>query len=245
MRLRIEFDWEDPQAAKGPELRATWARLIIMVNGVPITQVQDYGARSVRDGIYVPLYPLAEWLAMHWWSLFHEYENPRRVASGSYAMRHNLRYAQEGFALPDLAIRPMGRTVSLAWKISDMPARGVRFLQEGLAHIETDVVYEALQQFITAVLRRLDIMEVPNTPLEDEWKAIEASEPEEQRFCEAVAALGLDPYSLTEVDRDAIVQVSERLPTELVQDFFAIADMQLLVPQLSRLIDSVNRIKSL
>ena len=245
MSLRIEFDWEDSQAAKGPELRATWARLIIMVNGVPITQVQDYGARSVRDGIYVPLYPLAEWLAMHWWSLFHEYDNPRRVASKSYDMRHNLRYAREGFALPDLDIRPMGRTVSLAWKVLDMPVRGVRFLQEGVAHLETDVVYEAFQRFITAVLRRLEIMEVPNTPLEDEWKAIEATEPEEQRFCEAVAALGLDPYSLADADRDTIVQVSEKLPTELVQDFFAIADMQLLATQLSRLIDGVNRIKSL
>jgi hypothetical protein len=80
------------------------------------------------------------------------------------------------FALPDLAIRPMGRTVSLAWKVSDMPGRGVRFLQEGVAHIATDVVYEALQHFITTVLRRLEVMEVPNTPLEDEWKAIAAAE---------------------------------------------------------------------
>ena len=80
-------------------------------------------------------------------------------------MRHNLRYAREGFALPDLDIRPMGRTVSLEWKVSDMPARGVRFLQEGVAHLETDIVSEALQQFITAVLRRLEIMDVPNTPL--------------------------------------------------------------------------------
>ena len=72
MSLQIEFDWEDPQAAKGPELRATWARLRILINNVPVTQVLDSSARSVRDGIYIPLYPLAEWLAMHWWSLFHE-----------------------------------------------------------------------------------------------------------------------------------------------------------------------------
>jgi len=245
MSLRIEFDWEDPQAAKGPELRATWARLTIMVNGVPITQVQDYGARSVRDSIYVPLYPLAEWLAMHWWSLLYEYENLWRDASGSYAMRHNLRYAREGFALPDLAIHPMGRTVSLAWKVSDMPACRVRFLQEGGAHIETDVVHEALRHFITAVLRRLEIMEVHNTPLEDEWKAIEEAEPEERDFCEAVAALGLDPYSLADADRNAIVQVSERLPMELAKDFFAVADMQHLTTQLYRLIVGVSSIKAL
>jgi hypothetical protein len=166
MSLQIEFDWEDPQAVKGPELHATWARLRILINDVPITQVLDANARSVRDGIYIPLYPLAEWLAMHWWSLLYEYENPqRRDVSGSYPMRHNLRYAREGFALPDLDIRPMGRTVSFAWKAADMPARRVRFLQEGTAHIETGVVYEALTNFITAVVRRLESFDLPNTPL--------------------------------------------------------------------------------
>ena len=244
MSLRIEFDWEDPQAARGPELRATWARLMITINDVPITQVQDYSARSVRDGIYVPLYPLAEWLAMHWWSLFHEYDNPQRVVSGSYAVRHNLRYAREGFALPDLGIRPMGRTVSFEWKAADMPARRVRFLQEGTAHIETDVIYEALANFITAVVRRLDNSDLSNTPLEDEWKAIEEADPEEKTFCKAVAALGLDPYSLPDAERETIVQVSEKLPRELMEDFFASADSQLLPTQLTRLLEGVHRIKA-
>lgn len=246
MSLRIEFDWEDPQAAKGPELRATWARLLILINGVSITQVLDANARSVRDGIYVPLYPLAEWLAMHWWSLFHEYENPqRREVSGSYATRHNLRYAREGFALPDLEIHPTGRTVSFAWKATDMLARRVRFLQEGTAHIETDVVHEALANFITAVVRRLESFDLSNTPLEDEWKAIAEADPEEKTFCEAVAALGLDPYSLPDAERDAIVQVSERSPMELADDFFASADSQHLATQLARLLDGVNNIKAL
>jgi len=247
MSLQIEFDWEDPQAAKGPELRATWARLLILINDVPITQVQDYSARSVRDGIYVPLYPLAEWLAMHWWSLFHEYENPhlQRDVSGSYPMRHNLRYAREGFALPDLDIRPMGRTVFFEWKVADMPARKVRFLQEGTAHIETSVVYEALANFITAVVRRLESFDVSNTPLKDEWKAIEEADLEEQTFCEAVAALGLDPYSLPDAERETIVQVSEKLPKELMADFFATANSRHLSTQLARLLDGVNRIKAL
>ena len=245
MSLRIEFDWEDPQAAKGPELRATWARLRILINNVPVTQVLDSSARSVRDGIYIPLYPLAEWLAMHWWSLFHEYDNPQRGVSDSYAMRHNLCYAREGFALPNLDIRPMGRTVSFEWKAADMPARRVRFLQEGTAHIETGVVYEALANFITAVVRRLESFGLSNTPLEDEWKAIAEADPEEQTFCEAVAALGLDPYSLPDAERETIVQVSEKLPRELMEDFFATADSQHLATQLASLLDGVNRIKAL
>lgn len=87
-------------------------------------------------------------------------------------------------------------------------------------------------------MRRLESFDLSNTPLEDEWKAIEEAEPEEKTFCEAVAALGLDPYSLPDVERDAIVQVSERLPMELVDDFFASADSQHLATQLARLIAS-------
>lgn len=116
MSLKIHFDWEAPQAAKGPELRATWARFTLMIHDVPVTQVQDYEARSVRDGIYLPLYPLAEWLAMHWWSLFHEYETPGRVVQTSYATRHNWRYARDGFALPDIHICPRGPDIYLAWQ---------------------------------------------------------------------------------------------------------------------------------
>ena len=60
-----------------------------------------------------------------------------------------------------------------------------------------------------------------------------------------IAARGLEPYSLTETKRKAIVQVSEKLPTERGQAFFAIADVQLLATQRSNLREGVNCIKLL
>jgi hypothetical protein len=79
--LRFECDWEDPKGVLVPELRSTWARLTIFVNETPVTQVYDHGANSVRNGIYLPLYPLAEWLAINWWTVFHELEVSRRPIS--------------------------------------------------------------------------------------------------------------------------------------------------------------------
>lgn len=68
-RISIEFDWQDPLSAKGRELRATWADLRITIDGKTVTSVLDTKSKTVRSSIYLPLYPLAEWIAGHWWSL--------------------------------------------------------------------------------------------------------------------------------------------------------------------------------
>jgi hypothetical protein len=41
----------------GDELRATWASLSIQIDDNVITELQDRRTRSVRTGIFLPLYP--------------------------------------------------------------------------------------------------------------------------------------------------------------------------------------------
>ena len=154
--LHFEFEWESPLGASGPELRATWAHLVITVNGISVTQVHDYNARSVRNGIYLPLYPLAEWLAMHWWPLLFELETPRRPVYADYAQRHTIRFGREGFALPDLTFRPGGEgKISLDWKSYDLPECGVRFLQQGSTVLKVSEVREAFAALINGVIKRM------------------------------------------------------------------------------------------
>src|SRR5208282_3723325 len=95
--LKLVIEWEDPCAAKGDELRATWCRLAITVGQTPLTRIEDERAQTVRDAVYGSPYPLAEWFAFNWWSLLNEAEPPLSAPE-----RHNLRFAREGFALPDL-----------------------------------------------------------------------------------------------------------------------------------------------
>ena len=69
-RLAFEIHWENPPEARGAELRATWARLVIRVKsdegggtqiqGSHISQLLDLSAGARQDGPYLPLYPLAE-----------------------------------------------------------------------------------------------------------------------------------------------------------------------------------------
>ena len=57
------------RAGVAPELRATWASLRIRAGKTAITRVFDGRSRTVREEIFVPIYPLAEWLATNWWFL--------------------------------------------------------------------------------------------------------------------------------------------------------------------------------
>ena len=68
-KLSFKIDWVDAEGISGPELSATWASLEIRAGDSIITRVLDTRAKTVRDFVYVPLYPLAEWLATNWWFL--------------------------------------------------------------------------------------------------------------------------------------------------------------------------------
>jgi hypothetical protein len=230
-RLRFEIEWEDPAAAVGQELRATWAHLQIFVDDQCLTQVHDLAARSVRNGIYLPLYPLAEWLAMHWWGLFAEMENPRRTPPEDYLRRHNLRRGRDGFAFPDLVFRPLNGEVALAWEDSRDPAGAVRFLARGKALLPAEEVDAALRDLIEAVLRRLDQFGVQATALHEEWQAVTAADAEERSFCRAAAALGLDPYALDEEVSEALLEVERLLPPAVSEEFLASATAAQLLPQ--------------
>src|SRR5438128_9433679 len=86
--IDFEFEWIDPAEAKGAELRATWAQLRVLVDGRLVTRVIDSTSRSVRTNIFLPLYPMAEWLATNWWSLLHEVEGPRTTNTAPYSRCH-------------------------------------------------------------------------------------------------------------------------------------------------------------
>lgn len=242
--LQFDFEWENPMGAAAPELAATWAHLVIRVNETLVTQVHDYGARSVRDGIYLPLYPMAEWLVTHWWPLLHEPEVPRRALHRDYPHRHNLRFAREGFALPSLTFRPLNGKIELDWRSVDFSACGVRFLQEGSTVFDSEGVKDAVTRLIESVVGRLEIEGIRGTPLQEEWQTILEAGPEERQFCKVAGTLGLDPYSLTEEGQVSIIRVAEDLPVELTDDFFAIADFTDLVAQAARLRSGLEAVRT-
>lgn len=240
-RLNLDFEWIDPAEAKGPELRATWASLQISFDGKIITRLIDDASRSVRSHLFLPLYPVAEWLATHWWFLFNEFETPGRSTSAHYDKRHDLRYGAEGFALPSLTIQPLGERNRLAWRSVRLEAQNLEFAASGSGHIPADELRQTFSDFINAVLQRLSEQGVENTLLQTEWSGIQATDPQELEFCTAAASLGLDPYSLTDEKQQEIMEVSQRLPPSLWPDFFAFADSAAMPEQAKQVLAALAR----
>jgi len=219
----IKFDWEDPMGAKGRELRATWARVEIVVNGESVTRVFHERSRTVRDAVYVPLYPLAEWLVSQWWSLWNEPSPSQPVDRPGYESRHSLVGAREGFALPPLHIRPAESTVMLSWSPERLPSHHLEFIGSGDCRLETRLVKEQLSFLINAVVSRLEEQGITGSLLQEDWEAIRSADREEREFCKCAGSLGLDPYSLDDSQQEEILEAASRLPEDIVAEFFRAA----------------------
>ena len=224
--LKLSVVWEDPCAAKGEELRATWCRLSIHVGETPVTRVLDERAQTVREEVYCSAYPLAEWLVFNWWSILNEPERPTPAGE-----RHNLRFAREGFALPDLELFSEDSLVRAIWKPYQPTAAPVRFLEEGFALLSTKGVAAELGAFVDKVVARLNSRDMPRTCLVEEWTAIREASREERTFCERTGALGLDPYDLEDSKAEEILAVEKELPVEMRREFFLAADAAALSQQ--------------
>lgn len=242
--LKIKFEWIDPAGAEGPELRATWARLQLLVDGEPITRLLDNVSRTLRESVFLPLYPMAEWVATHWWFLLNEIETPGRTTEEDYASRHNLHFASEGFAIPSTLIKPLGSTVRIDWSAQGFPHQRIEFVGQGTAHISSRDFASVFSDFLSSVTTRLTDFGITDTLLQEEWKAILDAASEEQKFCEASAALGLDPYSLAEESARTIIEIGETLPESLIGEFFCAADFASLNEQFENLLESLQLSRS-
>jgi len=223
--LKIDYEWVDPLGARGAELRATWARLRIAVDDQAVTQVYDRVVKAVRDSIYLPLYPLAEWIATHWWFLLGELENPGKRVATDYDTRHCIRFGQEGYALPPLTIRPVGTYAQLHWEPVSARWMPLDFIGSGSRYIAVDALAQILGEFVQAVIARLQDQGVQSTLLEEEWVAITQSNAEERQFALAAALLGEDAYALGDDDAARIVEVSRTIPAEALTEFLATATL--------------------
>ena len=217
-------EWEAVDGSRGDEIRATWARFSLRVNGHPVTRVLDGRAGCYRDHILVPLYPVTEWIVRNWWSLLHE---PEVTGDREYLWRHNLGFGRDGYALPALNITPQGRQVMLQWQSEDYGS--ITFPSSGSATVPTDEFRETLSRWVEQVIGRLEACAIQNTLLQEEWEAIQQAPAEERAFCIAAAEAGLNPYTASEAEAKTILAVAKRLPEPWHEDFFSaltVADLQ-------------------
>lgn len=233
--LNFEFEWEPAKGVTAAELQATWARLSILCGNESLTQVEDVASGSVRRSVYVPLYPMAEWIAYNWWYLTANarpsylperdwsFRSRLRMSENrsSWLMHHNLRAVGEGLPWPDITLIPMKETVIVAWQRDRnlVPGWRVRFMSTGRTEIDRSTFEQSLVAFVDAVLTRLEEEHVHETPLAQEWRELQNLDSEEVEFCAAAARLGLDPFATPPDVAELILESSAQLSATLLDDF--------------------------
>lgn len=225
--FRIEVEWEEADGVQGPELRATWARLALLVDGETITKLLGH-SDTYRESVIVPLYPLAEWITLNWWQLFYEVPSSHRESVADYDSRHCLRAAREGYAYPPLTITPSGSVMELSWSPETLPNVGIEFIGSGTAEVEASSVIDAFEWLNNLVVTRLYESGIEGTLLQKEWDYLLNMDASEAEFCEAAGSLGLDPFRLEADVAEVIERAASELPSDIVEEFFDAVDVSRL-----------------
>ncbi len=242
--VRFEFDWVDSDGINGPELSTTWAALQIVARDSVITRILDRRSKSVRDFIFVPLYPLAEWLATHWWFLANDYPNSNKLNDPEFRHRHSLNSSSEGYAFPDVQVTSSGTRTLLVWTSGAPKWSKVEFLDQGYASINSAEFRQACSDLIDSVIRRLESSGIENSYLQEEWAAIQSTEldEEELEFCESAAGLGWDPYDLDYSQRDDLLSLSKALG-ELTSEAVQVVNPSNICDQSSAIVSAIEASK--
>ena len=240
-RIKFEFDWMSAEGVAGPELAATWASLRIHVGELIITRVLDERSKSIHDMIFVPLYPLAEWLVSNWWFLLYEFENPVKETDRAFDRRNSLSFGREGYGYPDLQVVSLGHLVRLVWKRDHPDWFRHAGLEQGSTWIDRDSWYASCATLIDSVIARLHEFHIHDTLLEQDWSAIQSTDKEETEFCKTAAGLGLDPYAVDDDALASVLRLGETLTGSALEEAAAALSAEHLVTDIAEFERAVAR----
>jgi hypothetical protein len=206
--LSIELEWLDQPHAADPVERMTWARIGMNAAGRTISRSWDRVALAERASIFIPAFPIANWMVANWWSILHEPARSDKLSlTGRYVgaserdwiRRHCLRSADAGIAVPRLLIYSDGRGILLEWMADEddaYPHMPLQFVGSDRVSLPFNEVQRELGEFVQAVTVRLGntVGDERIARFREDWVAIRESTGDEASFCVAAGRLGLDPY---------------------------------------------------
>lgn len=243
-RLSFKTDWVEADGVRGPELAATWSALEIRVDDSIVTRVLDNRAQSVRNFVYVPVYPFAEWLATNWWFLTHEINSPVKDSDSGFHSRHVIGAAREGYAFPALQMFPQGGSTYLVWSPDESLGTSVEFLGAGEAWIDSDEFRDSCADLIDRVVQRLLAVGVEGTLLEEEWSAIQEADTDEVEFCKTAARIGWDPYDVDDNQRSLVLGLAGKLGSVALEEATSVFSAQNLMQECAAITGALGRAKA-
>lgn len=224
--IKFEFELLEAPGVRDPVLAATWARLAVRTRSesgeVVLTRAENRN-QAVQDGVYVSLFPLAEWIVENWWFLLHEpvrsehFGGGRQIESrgrlADWVRRHNLLAAREGMSLPDLTLfRDADHIAVLVYPdpVSVLDDYPVRFIAHTDVQLDRNDVIAELHHLIAAVLNRIEMLNHDDADrLRTNWAAIMSADADEAYLASSAAMMGLDFYDEQELTDD-VAEILER-----------------------------------
>ncbi|MXX73989.1 MAG: hypothetical protein F4210_04345 [Holophagales bacterium] len=226
MTVRFQFEWIDAGPSPDKLAQVTMAALRIDVESSTITAVIDRSDRRYSETINVPLFSVAEWLVLNWFSIWHEVADAGEH-SLDFESRHNLGVAGDGFALPRLLMSPASsERMNLEWESHRPQHSRVEFLEKGARSVERQQLDKELRTLIEAVLQRTQ--ENPETKDASEelrrvWSALNNLADDEVEFSRAAALFGADPFQIEDHEAAVITEFWRSAHASVREDALAIA----------------------
>ena len=227
--MRFLAEWLDDGVSASAELRATDCFLEILVGERQVSRFVDNRTDRAHNRIVMPAYPPAEGFARNWWAL---------VAGRT--QNFHLRRFRDGFALPDVRIRPDGRYMNISAEPFEYNNPAVSFTVRIRERITVSEFERDAGAFIEATLDRLSEEAISGTWLQERWENICESQEnaEEIAFCEAAGALGIDPYTCPDEEAELVEMSSEPLAEDALPEFLAGCKLEGIRDALTWMIES-------
>ena len=235
--LWLDYEPIDQPAAKDRVERMTWCALKIRIGDRFVSRVWDKFAKAERTSLYVPAFPIAEWLVSNWWFLWNEGQRPSDP--WNWAQRHCLRAADSALLLPQLSVFHDGKCQRAQWD-SDPEGSRPHMPAEfcggaGDEVLDAEQCRMALAQFIDDTLARVrDLDDDRVRDLHSLWQAIRSADRDEIDFCRLAGRFGVDPYNRNEMTAELATFLETEFKTvdyPLVTDLIDVSYPQTLRQQ--------------
>ena len=210
--MQFLIDWIDGARNASAEERATMCDLRIMVGGVNSCSHQYDVGRVSYEAVTVPSVYLAEGIATDWWSIF-----------GGRDREHPIWPYRTGFILPCLSFSCDGSVFEVSGSQMHCQNPGLRFWQPEVEVMPRSEAESVLAGFIESAIERLAAAGVDGSEVELQWARVSESrrDPDENSYCEAAGALGVNPYSITDGDSEFILRSGDVFSGVALTDFLA------------------------
>ena len=162
--LFFECDPVDQPAATDPVERETWCALGIRVDRRIVSTIWDKSLQTERTRLYLPAFPIAEWLVQNWWSLLNELccsETVPKSAIGAkqvkWIRRHCLRSADSALMLPALYLFHDGQSLRTEWHpdaSGSMPNMPGEFVADGADELDANATVTSIRARYKELVKR-------------------------------------------------------------------------------------------